>query len=64
LLHPLPRVKTKKFSTLSNEVMASTLMNEVAACFTNFQGEKPKNAPLLSKEENTNPSNYMFNNLI
>jgi hypothetical protein len=42
MLHPLPRVKTKKFSTPSNEVIAFTLMNEVAACFTLFQGEKPK----------------------
>jgi hypothetical protein len=42
LLRPLPRVKTENFSTPSNEVIASTLMNEVAACFTLFQGEKPK----------------------
>jgi hypothetical protein len=51
LLHPLPRVKTQKFSTPSNEVIAFTLMNKVAACFTLFQGEKTKKMHPFSQKK-------------
>jgi hypothetical protein len=56
--------KPKKFSTPSNEVIAFTLMNEWLLVSLSSKGKNQKNAPLLSKEENTNPSNYMFNNFV